>query len=291
MKKDPNNLSYELTLTCRPPSSVTSEVLKGFLLSLGVPERNIVESEVLSMKHLSVYFPRLDQARMFRGKLKQGRLTNVSLRIKSWQEKDWKNKWKQEFVPFLLTKKVTVVPAWKRRDKRFKNKNTLIIDNSFAFGTGQHPTTRFLCEMIEEMAGSFTSFLDVGTGTGILAMLAAKNGAGDIRAIDLDRFCIQRAKENFKLNHCGWIHLDRKSLETFRPSQKYDFVAANLATFDLIENRYKLLRFVKPKKYLAVSGISVNNYDLLRKQYKSLPLRCIKIRKKEGWVALLFKKR
>ena len=164
------------------------------------------------------------------------------------------------------------------------------IDTSYAFGTGLHATTRFMAQFAESCEGKYLSFIDIGTGTGILALMALKCGAKQVTAIDLTKDIIEIANMNFKEN--GYIHQRAQAInfEKFNTKKKYDYVAANLVTIDLIHFSKKLLRLVNQGRYLAVSGISHMNYPLFRKTFDQLPLKCIKCEKADGWYALLYKR-
>ena len=284
-------ITFELTLESRDDNPGAVEILKKVLLSFGVSIERIIESVVLDRRFLSLYFDKLAHAQDFRKKICLLKLKNIRLKVRKWQSKDWKNKWKQDFKPFQLTKSLKVVPVWLKKDYQRQLEKVVIIDNTMAFGTGQHPTTRFVSEFIEENCQSIETLLDVGTGTGILAIVAEKNGIKKIQAIDMDKYCVQRAASNFEHNKCGAITLRRVGLEFFKKVKAFDCVAANLSTLDLIKYKDKLISLVKPEKYLAISGVSINNYDMLKKEFRKLPLRCLEIRKSEGWMAFLYQRR
>jgi ribosomal protein L11 methyltransferase len=132
--------------------------------------------------------------------------------------------------------------------------------------------------------------LDVGTGTGILAIVASKCNGNDINAIDMCPEAVKVAKSNFISNGCASINIKVLDARRIKSKKKYDYVSANIITHDLIAMAEKLISLVKPGQYLAVSGISLSSYDLFRKAYARYPLRCVKIEKGEEWVAVLYKK-
>ncbi len=188
-----------------------------------------------------------------------------------------------------MTKTIDIVPRWAEVHYRKGTRRPLYIDTNLAFGTGLHETTRFMARLIEEHA-DYSSFLDVGTGTGILAMVASFCGAKTIDAIDIDSQSIRVAKENLKANQIKNVKAFRADLSKWSGRKTYDFVAANLVTHDLIGFGRQLVNRVKKGKFLAVSGISLKKLPELRKQFKALPLSEKKIIRGKEWSAILYRR-
>ncbi|MCK5012682.1 MAG: 50S ribosomal protein L11 methyltransferase [Candidatus Omnitrophica bacterium] len=281
---------FEVTLKTVSADTGNIEILKGLLLNNGVAEEAIIECEQWPYTRLSVYFRSHIKALSLRKRLRAFHLKDVSLALKSLEKKDWQTKWKKEFKPFALTKTFQVIPSRYKCKCRLRGKTPLYIDTDLAFGTGLHATTRFMARFIERCEGRFENFLDLGTGTGILAMIAAKCGAKDIKAIDVSKDAVKVARKNCIDNDCATVDVTIEDAQMYRTKAQYDFVAANILTQELIRMEDKIINFVQPGKYLAVSGISLNNYDIFREVYDRHPLRCLKIEKGEGWVAILYKK-
>ena len=158
------------------------------------------------------------------------------------------------------------------------------------FGLGTHPTTQLTARLIEEKRGKFKDFLDIGTGSGILSIVACKCGASSVWAVDATRQAIKIAKGNFPLNNCKPRFLRSIDFGKVNISQKFDLVAANMVTDELIRLRRKIIGSVKKGGHLAISGISTVNYSRFQKAFKSKALRCLKICKQEGWYGFLYKK-
>ena len=163
------------------------------------------------------------------------------------------------------------------------------MDTLLSFGTGLHETTRFMAQFIEDNRGKFKSFLDIGTGTGILAIVALKYGGQDVLGIDIDQLSVQAALDNMKANQ-SYFKAQRADIKKYRSKKVYDFVAANLITEDLIEHAQKIVGFVKEGGLLAVSGISLDNLNRSRKAFSTFPLKCLKISKGKQWSGLLFQR-
>lgn len=257
------------------------------LFAQGIAPESLVESRTKHRIEMAFYFPTDAQRRKFlkiAGKVKGLKFTSAFIK-----PKDWQDRWKKGIRPFPLTSAFTVVPAWAGKKFRIGSKCPVYIDTNLAFGTGLHETTRFMAGFVEEQEG-FQSFLDVGTGTGILAILASLVGGGQIDAIDIDPQSVRAARENLRGNRVKNVRVFCADLDKWRCRKKYDFVAANLVTYDLVRFGKKLVQLVKPGKFLAVSGISLKNLSVLRRGFKDLPLRPVKTVRGKEWAALLYQK-
>lgn len=281
---------FEVTLKVNSSEAGNIEILKGLLAGIGIDKNVIVECEEWPDTRLSVYFDSQARARVLQKQLRAFHLRYVGVTLKRLKKRDWQTKWKRDFKPFALTKTLGVVPMWLKKKHQLRGRILIYIDTNVAFGTGLHATTRFMAQFVERCKGRYESFIDLGTGTGILAMIASKCGADDIDAIDISPEAVKVARSNFIENECASIRIKVADAHKIKTGKQYDFVCANIITQDLIRMATKIIGLVKPGKYLAVSGISLNSYGVFRRAYAKYPLRCIKIEKGEGWVAILFKK-
>lgn len=288
MKNYPD--SFELTFVPAKSSPGQLDILRRILIARGARPENVVESSFGGAERLTVYFPDAERMRTFRGRIRRMGLKHIRVSSKTIRSRDWQDVWKKEYKPFALTERFEVVPFGYRRTHRSRGLEPVYIDTSYAFGTGLHATTRFMANFIERCAGRFETFLDIGTGTGILAILALKCGAREVTAIDLRRDIVEIANMNFRENGFPGQRARAVNFTKFKSARRYDYVAANLITMDLIAFRRRLVGLVKKGGYLAVSGISLVHYPDLRRAFDELPLRCLKIDKGEGWYALLFRR-
>ncbi len=283
----------EVLASFNKPQVGAYEILKDVFINNGFSLADIIEQEIDGRRAFAVYCPSRREAQGFERKLTALKLPGLSTAVTVLYQEDWLTRWKKDWKPFSLTRSLDVVPVWCRKDyKERRGRDYLLLDTVSSFGTGLHETTRFMAEFIEEMKGKFRRFLDVGTGTGILALVAWKYGADDFYAIDMDDMCIHAAGANFKANGCPAVdRIILKDLLKFKPTVPFDFVCANLVTHDLIRTKRQILSFVKPGGLLAVSGISLENLPKLRKAFATLPLRCVKIKRGQSWSAVLFKRK
>jgi len=266
-------------------------LIRAVLLNLGYQENDLISSESRGRRIFELFGEdkdRLERVRKLFGRLG---LAGVSVQQRRLIPKDWLTLWKSQWKPAPLTKKLDVVPVWyqdKYRPRR--GCDHILMDTLLSFGTGLHETTRFMAQFIEDQQGRFKSFLDIGTGTGILALVALKYGASDVLGIDIGPLSVQAARDNMKANRSSFDVL-KADIKKYRSKKTYDLVAANLITEDLIEHSARIVSFVKEGGLLAVSGISLGNLAKLRKSFSSLPLKCIKISRGQQWTGLLYQKR
>lgn len=281
---------YEVSLRFPCDRVGAEEALQRVLSLAGVSQEALVMTSSGRYMYLTVYYPaQCDAARLVK-RIETFQLKNIQVRVNHLKPAEWRDKWKDDIRPFHLTPRIDVVPSWAIDSYRRRKREPIILDTTLAFGTGLHETTRFMAHFIERYAGKFESFLDIGTGTGILSIVAQKNGAKKIWALDIDEGSIRTAQQNCVRNA---VRLDwRRAMDFrhFREKKQFDFVAANVITDELIVMREKIAAAVKPEKYLAISGISLENLTRLKNSFKDQPLRCLRILTGKKWAAIFYKK-
>ena len=170
------------------------------------------------------------------------------------EDQDWSLQWRRFFRPDRVTKRLMIFPAWETIPKDQRG-HVIRIDPGLAFGTGQHPTTRMCLEAMERvpLRGSW-SMLDVGTGSGILAIYGAKLGAARVVALDVDPEAIRSAEGNIRLNHLsGAIELSSMSLEKLK--DRFSLLTANLTHALILQLFPHFSRLLDPGGRLILSGI------------------------------------
>lgn len=260
------------------------------LLNLGYSESDLVSSSIKSNLAIELFDENLEKLDRVKRLFSRLQIAGVKVRQRRLAPKDWLTLWKSQWKPASLTKKLDVVPVWyKDKYKARRGCDYILMDTLLSFGTGLHETTQFMAQFIEDKRGTFTSFLDIGTGTGILSLVALKYGAQDVLGIDIGELSVQAARDNMKANKL-FFDVKKADIKKYPSKKAYDFVAANLITEDLIEHSKKIVSYVKEGGILAVSGISLDNLTKLRKAFKDLPLKCLKISKGKQWSGLLFQR-
>ncbi len=282
---------YEVSISFSP-SRRLAEHVRTFLQAYVAPQE-IVESAQGEMLTVSCYLS--DRSRAEEIKRNAGCLSSgpVSIGLKALRNQDWELRWKEGIAPFLLTRTIRVVPLWLRKEavqKRRAGCTDIFIDAGMAFGTGLHPTTRSMAEFIEGHRGRFGSFLDIGTGTGILSFIASSFGAKKICALDISHDSVAMARRLGRINRCRFDSLEVSDFRSSQGTEQFDFVAANLLAPILISARARIIRCVKPGKYLAVSGIWGADYPRFRKLFTSPRLTRVKVTREKQWVSVLYRK-
>lgn len=182
------------------------------------------------------------------------------------QEQDWANAWKDHYTPFRVGKKIWIQPSWiqpnefsDRTDAARKDDITLVLDPGMAFGTGTHPTTHMCLLALEKQVRPDMRILDVGTGSAILAIAAAKMGAAEILGVDTDETAVRTAQENINLNQVSQTITIRQGTLTDVTEPGWDIVVVNILAPVIINllDKNDLMEFVNPGGYLVLSGILV----------------------------------
>jgi ribosomal protein L11 methyltransferase len=218
---------------------------------------------------------------------------NPPARIKtaSIPEQDWGENWKRFFRPIQVTPKFVVKPPWSKI--RLKREQIPIeITPGMAFGTGTHATTILSISALEErIKKRGLSVLDVGTGSGILSIVAAKLGAREVWGIDIDRVAVENARENVEKNHVsGVVKIRKGGIGSLH--KKFDIIVANIDLKSLRRMKRPLLNHLKDKGLLIISGILVEEKERIRLHYlETGHLGWIKATHKREWACLIFKKK
>ncbi len=146
-------------------------------------------------------------------------------------EKDWNETWKKNFIPIDVGDNLTIIPSWLQSETK---RIPIIIDPGMVFGTGHHETTRTCLSMIEKIArvSSKRRFLDIGTGTGILAIGASRLGFEQVTAVDIDPLAVDAAQKNAEANGLTNIEVIEGTIQAV--SSSFDVIAANLLVEILI---------------------------------------------------------
>lgn len=181
------------------------------------------------------------------------------------ENRDWLAEWKKGFVPFELVEGTWVVPHWCERPAAAKS--VILMEPGMAFGTGTHETTKLAALMTADQMRKRTAarVFDVGTGTGILAMLAKLMGAEVVEGNDIDPEAVRVANENLEMNNERSIRITAQGLGEFK--QPYDIVIANIIDGVLVMLQTDLKRMVAPGGVLILSGIIDERLENFRQRF------------------------
>jgi len=237
---------------------------------------------------------RLDEALWHLGRLRP--IGPVQTRI--LREQDWETAWKAHYHPQRVSERVVVVPSWETYTPAAQEV-VVILDPGLAFGTGTHPTTRLCLEALEQRVRPGMHVLDVGTGSGILAIAAARLGAAEVLALDTDPVAVETAQANVTTNDLtGVVRVVRGSIGSrgellvegagITPSHPhFDLVVANLTAAIVARLASGLVNALKPAGYLIVGGIIDELEDKARAALEATAWTPIQRLEAGGWVTLI----
>ena len=212
------------------------------------------------------------------------------LTLSGMKEEDWADSWKQYYKPVRIGKRLIVVPTWEEYEPK-ENDIVLRMDPGMAFGTGTHETTRLCSILMEEHICKGDRVLDIGTGSGILAIAASKLGAGSVFAYDIDPVAIKVAEENCLENGCENVVCGISDLlRGVDTAEKYDFVCANIVADILVRLAPDIAKYMKNGAKLAVSGIIDSQEERVKTALCDGGLSYILTAEENDWNAMLFTK-
>jgi len=206
---------------------------------------------------------------------------------------DWSTSWKVNFKPLRVGRRLMIVPTWEEAPLN-PDDIVLRLDPGMAFGTGGHETTRLCLELLETiMDGMPTlltpSVLDLGTGSGILAMAAVRLGAGRVCAVDIDPQAIEVARENLAINDLdNQVECSTTPLEKLKGA--FDVILANILAEELVRLAPQLIERLAAGGMLVLSGILAEKEELVRTGFSFNELKYRETRRDGEWVALLYQK-
>jgi len=217
------------------------------------------------------------------------RQLNFSYRIsyKELDEQDWAHAWKAYFWPQKISAHIVVKPTW--RNYSAAGEDIVIeLDPGMAFGTGTHPTTALCLSMTEKYLSTGDSFLDVGTGSGILMIAAAKLGAASLCGIDKDVLALEIAAENLLLNKVDPARFDLKAGNLVdNINESYNFITANIFSHVIIELLKDIKRVLTNGGTFVCSGIIEENKSAVISAMEATGFAILETAVQEEWAAIV----
>lgn len=202
-------------------------------------------------------------------------------------QEDWENAWKEHFQPLRIGNKVVIVPPWSEYSPKSDDLVTCL-DPGMAFGTGHHPTTKMCIELLEEYICPGAAILDVGCGSGILSIVAAKLGASRVTGIEIDDVAASVAASNVKANEVCGVKVIKGTLP--HPDIikcTFDITIANISSREIIKLASHLVGSVRPEGILIASGILQETTGDVVEALSALGSALVGTFTEEDWVALV----
>lgn len=221
-----------------------------------------------------------------------GLIDSPRVALKLIREEDWSREWQKHFSTCRIGSRMVIKPSWEAYTPR--TGDILIeMDPGMAFGTGTHPTTRMCLEVIEDLVRRSSplpdSMLDVGTGSGILSIAAAKLGIKNIVGIDIDPVALSYAGKNAVIN--GVNHrVQVRDCPLERIGERFDLIAANILSEILLKLRKDLLKRLSSRGFLVLSGILAEDAHKLETAFSSKKYLLLDTVLQGEWACLVLQK-
>jgi ribosomal protein L11 methyltransferase len=215
--------------------------------------------------------------------------------VRRIRRENWAESWKRHFKPLRIGRRLLVLPGWIKPSSR-ETATVVVLDPGLSFGTGHHPTTAFCLRELARQRPSTRgqSFLDMGTGSGILAIAAAKLKYSPVRAFDCDPDSVRIAKVNARRNRVGdQVQISRAYVAEFSAQEpgRYDLVCANLTSNVLLSECSGIVDLLGPSGCLVLAGILNAEFPQIQAAYESAGLKMIRSRTQKEWRSGSFTRR
>ncbi|AWW30975.1 50S ribosomal protein L11 methyltransferase [Echinicola strongylocentroti] len=215
-------------------------------------------------------------------------LASISLIEGKMPKVNWNEEWEKHYDPISIGSEVYVRASFHapREDVNYD----ILINPKMSFGTGHHATTYLMLSHQLEVPHEGKSMIDIGSGTGILAIMAYKLGATHIEAFDIDNWCVENGNENFALNGMENVKMGHGTIREVKPKGPFDIVMANINKNVLLDEMEVYMSLMKPDAKLFLSGFYAHDIPDLQSQAESLGLQLLSQKIKDNWAAIVFEK-
>jgi ribosomal protein L11 methyltransferase len=201
---------------------------------------------------------------------------------------NWNEEWEKKIQTIQVTEKIVIKPSF--RDYKAKDGQIVItIDPKMSFGTGEHETTKLMIELTEKYITNNSRVLDVGSGTAVLSIIAAKLGAAKVLAIDNDELCLENGLENIQINNVA-ERVEVKNCELKDLSEfSFDFILANINKHILIDIAPEIAKQIKSSGTLILSGLLHTDESDILSHYQKFGFKLYELKRLNEWIALVLK--
>jgi ribosomal protein L11 methyltransferase len=210
-----------------------------------------------------------------------------TVEINNIDEEEWAHSWKKYYKPLKVGKSIIIKPSWEQYEPANEDEKIIEMDPGMAFGTGTHETTSMCIELLEKCINNKEEVLDIGCGSGILGIAAAKLGAKHVIGVDLDTGAVKVAKENVRRNQLeDKVEIRHGNLLDV-VEEKGDIVVANIIADIIIQLSQVVPRFLKTQGYFISSGIIRDRLDEVKQSIEQGPFEILEVKEKGEWAAIV----
>lgn len=216
----------------------------------------------------------------------EAQAVSVELEIIEIPAQNWNQVWEDSFEPVLLEQLSIVAPF---HGAEYRQGRVIEIEPKMSFGTGHHQTTTLMCQAMGHLTLTDTVVLDMGTGTGILAINAEQLGARRIIAVDIEPWSVENTQENAKRNLCTRIEAREGDID-YVTEQDFDLILANINRNVLLRHMQAYYQALKEQGVLLLSGFFTTDVQALQVAAEDLGFNLIDTYERENWACMLLKK-
>jgi ribosomal protein L11 methyltransferase len=275
----------EFTITAEPfNAEILSSVLWEMEISGINEEVNCLKvfgdiDSNINVDTISVYFKKLQDEKL---------LFNFNIEENILEEKNWNEEWEKSVNAIEISDNLVIKPTFREYEER-PGQLIVTIDPKMSFGTGEHQTTKLVLRFVEKYITDGAKVLDVGSGTGVLAITAVKLGAKSAVAVDNDEWCLNNGNENCELNGVAdKVDVKLGLVQDIKDSD-FDLVLANIQKNILIEISEELKNRLSGNGILILSGLLASDETDIKTEYQKFGLKLIEKDQMGEWIALVFK--
>ncbi|AFL83710.1 ribosomal protein L11 methylase [Belliella baltica DSM 15883] len=201
---------------------------------------------------------------------------------------NWNEEWEKHYDPIAVGEEVYVRASFHPAKSEFKHE--ILINPKMSFGTGHHATTFLMLSHQLTIDHQGKRVIDIGAGTGILAIMAHKLGASEVEAFDIDEWCVDNGNENFDLNGMKDVKMGLGTVREVAPQGTFDIVLANINKNVLLDELEIYASLVKKQGNLLLSGFYTHDIEDIHEKAKSVGFKLLSQKDKDNWAALIFEK-